>query len=194
LKGSPILDKSVKFFKEALLIVPIAVSFVVPISLFLLNGIWESNRASALVEAMGGGVNIVQILRDSTATYNIMDNQTEFMGVFDTIYFILGNRDSLNGSKDLIVSTILDDFYRSPAIGYIRAGNASGVLNATDQTQTQARFTLPNPFVELSEINQTIDQQVGDAIGSTQALNSTAVTIKCDFDGNIEDWKCVVHG
>lgn len=188
------MDKSVKFVKEALIIVLIAVSFVVPISLFLLNEYWESNRASAFVEATGGGMNIVQILRDSTATYNIVDNQTKFMGVFDTIYSIFGNRDSPNGSKDSIVSTILDDFYSSPTIGYIRAGNASGVLNATDQTQTQERFTLPNPFVELSEINQTIDQQVGDAIRSTQALNSTTVTIKCDFDGNIEDWKCLVHG
>jgi hypothetical protein len=57
------LDKSVKFVKEALIIVLIAVSFVVPISLFLLNEYWESNLASAFVEATGGGVNIVQILR-----------------------------------------------------------------------------------------------------------------------------------
>jgi hypothetical protein len=193
LKSSQILDKSAKLFKETSLIVLIAVPFVVVfISFFSLNEYSESNVASASVEATGGRVNVVHILRDSTATYNIVDNQTQFIGPFDTTYFILGIRDSLNGSKDFILSTIRDDFKNSPTIGYIRAGNATADLSVTNQSQ--GRIGLPNPFVDLSEINQTIDQQVGDAIGSAQALNSAAVTIRCDFDGDIKDWKCVVHG
>jgi hypothetical protein len=170
----------------------IAVSFVVAISFLSLNEYSEMSRAPAFVEAAGRTMNVVQILRDSTAIYNIVDNQTEFIGAFDSAYSILGNLDSLNGSKNSIVSTILDDIYKSPIIGYIRAGNASKDFSVT--TQAQERMTLPNPFADHSEINQTINQQVFDAIGSAQVLNSTAVTIKCDFGGNIEDWKCGVHG
>lgn len=152
---------------------------------------WNIVLAS-VQEVKGGPMNVVHILKDSTVSYDIKGAQTELIGVFDTTYTILGNSESLNSSKGLIVSTIQDDFNHSPTVGYIRSGNPSNVSDTNNQTLEG--LSLPNPFADIAEINQTINEHVSDAIGLVDGHNFRFVTVKCDFDMNIEDWECIDHG
>jgi hypothetical protein len=128
-----------------------------------------------------------KITKTSTNSYIIVDDGPELVGAFDMVYAITGSSESLNKSKESIVSIIQDDLDNSPTIGYIRA-DAAG-----NQIQTEG-VGLPNPFVDLQTINSTVIQQLSDSINSAAALNLTIVEIKCDFGMNIRDWKCEDHG
>lgn len=130
--------------------------------------------------------NSVQISKSSTSSYGITNGQTVFMGpFFDTSYIITGNAASLNKSKDLVVSTIRDDFIQSPTIGYI----ASRGVNGANQS-----LALPNPFVGLDVVNKTITQKLSTAFNSVNKANYSDVTIKCVFDMDVSNWKCNAYG
>ena len=128
-----------------------------------------------------------KITKTSTNSYIIVDDGPELVGAFDNLYTITGSSESLNKSKESIVSIVQDDLDNSPTIGYIRAGEPG------NQTQTKG-VGLPNPFVDLQTINSTATQQLSDSINSASTLNLTIVEIKCNFGMNIKDWKCEDHG
>jgi hypothetical protein len=138
------------------------------------------------------GDNIVQIVKDSMTSYSIVNNETEFIGAFDTTYSISGSIESLIGSHDAIISVVQDDFINSPTIGYIKAGNIS--TSSSTEPPSSNNLKLPNPFVDSATINRTISQKVSTAIESLYDQDQPVVDIKCDFDMNIEDWKCINQG
>lgn len=131
----------------------------------------------------------VYITKTSTNSYNIVNDQTGLVGAFDTSYAITGNSNSLNKSKDIIISIIQADFDNSPTIGYVRAQNVTegtgGLSPAT---------SIANPFVDQQTINSTITQELSNTLNTAHSMNSTTVTIKCDFGMKIRDWKCETHG
>jgi hypothetical protein len=138
------------------------------------------------------GEKVVQIAKDSMTSYSIVSNETEFIGAFDTTYSISGNIESLIDSHDAIISVVQDDFNSSPTIGYIKAGNSS--TSSSAESPNSNNLTLPNPFVDSATINKTISQKVSNAIESLHGHDQPMVDIKCDFEMNIEDWKCINQG
>jgi hypothetical protein len=135
------------------------------------------------------GENVVQVGKDSMTSYSIVNNETEFIGAFDTTYSISGSIESLIGARDAIISVVQDDFINSPTIGYIKAGNIS--TSSSTESPSSNNLRLPNPFVDSATINRTISQTVSTAIDSLHGQDQPVVDIKCDFDMNIEDWKCI---
>lgn len=121
-----------------------------------------------------------------------MNNETEFLGAFDTTYTISGNSESLKGAENAIISAVRDDLNKSPTIGYIKAGNVS--TSSSTDPQAPNELTLPNPFVNSATINQSISQKVSNAIETVDSLDVPIININCDFDMNIEDWQCVNPG
>jgi hypothetical protein len=138
------------------------------------------------------GENVVQVVKDSMTSYSIVNNETEFISAFDTTYSISGSIESLIGSHDAIISVVQDDFINSPTIGYIKAGNIS--TSSSTEPPSSNNLKLPNPFVDSATINRTISQKVSTAIESLHGQDQPVVVIKCDFDMNIEDWKCINQG
>lgn len=130
--------------------------------------------------------NTVQITKTSANSYNILDDLTALVGAFDTSYTIVGSSDSLNKSKDLIVDTVIRDFEKSPTFGYIRAANKTEPDSVAN--------TMANPFVDQQMINSTIMEKLTSGIEAAHSLDFASVAIKCDFDMNIKDWICEVHG
>jgi hypothetical protein len=133
--------------------------------------------------------NTVHITKTSANSYDIVDDSTGLVSAFDTVYTITGSSNSLNKSKDLIVSIIQDDYDHSPSIGYVRAENITEKAG-----EPSPAASLANPFVDQSAINSTITNELTAAIDSAHSLNFTIVVIKCDFGMNIRDWKCDNHG
>jgi hypothetical protein len=138
------------------------------------------------------GDNVVQIVKDSMTSYSIVNNETEFIGAFNTTYSISGSIESLIGSHDAIISVVQDDFISSPTIGYIKAGNISTSSSAESPSSNNLR--LPNPFVDSATINRTVSQKVSTALESLYGQDQPVVNIKCDFNMNIEDWNCINQG
>ena len=152
--------------------------------------------SNILQEQETNSTNNIHIMKTSANSYNLVNGQTALVGTFDTTYAITGGSNSLNKSKDLIISTIQDDFDKSPIIGYVRTGNASDVFEMGDSTaQTRAHIpaSIPNPFVDQHTINSTIAQELSRTIASAQSLNFTIVEIRCDFGMNIQNWQCEDH-
>lgn len=122
-------------------------------------------------------------------SYYIVNNETEFIGTFDTFYSISGNSTSLTNSRDTIISVIQEDFNRSPTMGYFTVGNIS--TTSTADALASNRLSIPNPFADPAAINQTINQKVSNAIETLDRRGVPTIEIKCDFDMNIADWNCV---
>lgn len=174
--------------KSAVVFVGI-LSFVLYTSFFSLKDFTSTNMASGSVELQE---NVVQIVKDSMTRYNIVNNETEFIGSFDTTYSISGNSDSLKSSDDAIISVVQEDFNRSPTIGYIGVGDVSTL--STADSEASNNLSLPNPFADSAAINQTISQKIANAIESVDGLDASIIKIKCDFNMNITEWKCVNIG
>ena len=173
-----------------------AITVFVVILFFMLPTLFLSLKYPTSMEmALGSiqstdeaGRNFVRIVKDSMTTYNILDNETELIGVFDASYVISGTTESLKSAENAIISAIREDFNKSPTIGYVKAGNASTLSTADSQGPTSV--ALPNPFVDSATINQSISQKISNAIEAVDDLSVPIIDIKCEFDMNIEDWQC----
>jgi hypothetical protein len=133
--------------------------------------------------------NTVHITKSSTGSYNIVESQTGLVGAFDTLYLITGSSDSLDSSKKIIISTIQNDFNKSPTIGYIRLDNVTEEIGGASLPAS-----VVNPFADQRMINSTITQHITSAIDSAHSLNNAMVAIKCDFGMIIGEWQCNHHG
>jgi Prealbumin-like fold domain len=123
------------------------------------------------------------ITSNSNSVYSI---PSTFVKVdrFSTNYTIAGKISSINASRDLITSTIVDDFDKNPNIGYVVSNSSS--INTASQPG------LPNPFVSQSTINQKITNETQNAITAAYLTNPTGkiVEIKCTFGMILADYKC----
>ena len=125
------------------------------------------------------------ITSDSNSVYSI---PSTFVKVdrFNTNYTIAGKISFINGSRDLITSTIVDNFGQNPNIGYVVSNSSS--LSIASQ------LGLPNPFVSKDIINQKITSETRNAITAASATNppEKSVEIKCTFGMILADYKCTL--
>lgn len=138
--------------------------------------------SNVLPEQQRNSTDNIHIMKTSANSYNIVDSQTVLVGIFHTTYGVTGSSNSLNKSKDIIISTIQDDFNSSPTIGYVRAGNTSEVSGLGAY--------IPNPFADQQRINSTIAQELSHAITYADSQNFTIVAVECNFGMNVENWHC----
>jgi hypothetical protein len=103
---------------------------------------------------------------------------------FGTNYTIAGNMSFINSSRNLITSTIVNDFDMNPNIGYVVSNSSS--LN------TSVQPALPNPFVGKDAINQKIMNETQNAITAASTINPPGknVKINCSFGMILADYKC----
>jgi hypothetical protein len=132
----------------------------------------------------------VLISKDANAAGTIADGATYTSG-FDTTYDIKGTTLDFSKGRDLIISTIIDDFDNSSTIGYIRAGNAES------EASSNATGTEAHPFVTVEQINEKIKSVLGPTIDGSLSGSGVQFTvgpvtheIKCNFGGHLEDFGC----
>jgi hypothetical protein len=148
-----------------------------------------TNRTSS-----GSLSNTTTITTYSSSVYLIPSTSAQ-LNTFSTNYAIAGTIPSLNNSKDLITSTIIDDFDKNPNIGYI-VKSSSSQTSSTVPSPSATQSSLPNPFVGQNLINQKITNEIQDVIAasatSSSSTNSTKqyVEIKCTFGMILDDYKC----
>jgi hypothetical protein len=125
----------------------------------------------------------ITITAYSTSVYSI---PSTFVKVdrFGANYTIIGKMSFVNASRNLITSTIVDDFDKNPNIGY--------VVNNSSSPNTSAQPGLPNPFVSNETIIQKITNETQNAITVATNTNPAGknVEIKCSFGMILADYKC----
>jgi hypothetical protein len=127
----------------------------------------------------------IHITKHGTNSY-VLSGGSSSVGSFDTTYRVVGERSAIRASEDLIISTITDDFRRSPTIGYITPGGTTTTTDAAPQP------TLPNPFASPEQITERITSDLRRVI--SEAENNTPqgqhVEIKCDFGMTLDEMRC----
>ena len=87
----------------------------------------------------------IHIIKHGSNAYTLSGGSSS-VGSFDITYRIVGERSAIRASENLIISTVTDDFRKSPTIGYITA-SGTGTTGATGAT-------LPNPFATPEQITK----------------------------------------
>ncbi len=155
---------------------------ILTISSVSLMGILESYAQTSELQSKLPA-STIHITKDASNSY-VLSSGSSQIGTFDTTYTILGSVTSLKQSTDLIISTIIKDFDKSPFIGYIIAHKSKSDTKLP---------TLANPFVDKSTINEKIKNEIQSSISSAQKLKTSQAEIKCTFGMEINDWKCSTH-
>ena len=128
----------------------------------------------------------ITLTSNSINAYSIPSTSVQ-VEKFLTNYTISGEISSINASRDLITSTIINDFDSSPNIGYVKNNNT-----ATSSPNTGSQVTLPNPFVSTDTINQKITNETHNIIMAASTSNPAGnnVVIKCTFGDVLSDYVC----
>jgi hypothetical protein len=153
------------------------------VSLWAHNVYALNNYAKPALSAMlpPNKLSNITITSNSNSVYSIPTTSVQ-VDKFSTNYVIDGRISSLKNSRNLIASTVMDDFDKNPNIGYIVNGSSSNqALDATSASPAQP--SLPNPFVSKNLINQKISNEIQDAIAAASSTSSTEtrVGIRCTF-------------
>jgi hypothetical protein len=130
----------------------------------------------------------IQIIKDGSNSY-VISGSSSSVGSFDTTYRVAGERSAIRAAEHLIISTITDDFRKSPIIGYVTP-------DGTTTTGTTApEPTLPNPFATPEQITERITTELRRVISEAESNTSQGqyVEIKCNFGMSLEDMRCNYH-
>jgi hypothetical protein len=129
----------------------------------------------------------IHITKQGTNSY-VISGGSSSVGSFDTTYRVVGERSAIRASEDLIISTITDDFRRSPTIGYVRAGD----MTTTTTGGGADAATLPNPFATPEQITERITSDLRRVISEAESNTPQGqhVEIKCDFGMTLDEMRC----
>ena len=124
----------------------------------------------------------IYIVKHDSNSYTLSGGSSS-VGSFDTTYRIVGERSIIKSSENLVISTVTDDFKKSPTIGYVKTGNMAAATSGA---------TLPNPFASQEQITERITSELRRVITEAESGTSQGqhVEIKCNFGMTLEDMHC----
>jgi hypothetical protein len=170
-------------------------------SALLLGLLWTGN-VYAVDDNTTSAATTTTPIKSSTTTItsnsnNVYSIPSTFVKVdrFSANYTIAGKITSLNDLKNLITSTIVNDFDKNPNIGYV-VNNSSSSSQTFSTTSSRHQPGLPNPFVSKNIINQKITNEIQQAIAAAASAASTTsstekhVEIRCTFGIILADYNC----
>jgi hypothetical protein len=142
---------------------------------------------SQTTETQSKSSSSLHITKHSSNSYALSSGSSH-IGSFDTTYNILGSVSSIKESHNLITSTIINDYDKSPFIGYVI------VQKEKSSSDSSKSLGLANPFADKATINAKIKSEIQKAIDSTNKINTKEAVIKCNFGMEISKWNCSTHG
>jgi len=112
----------------------------------------------------------------------MITNKTAFVAGFDTKYNITGTPMKIKESKDLVISSIVEDFAKSSIVGYVKSSKS--VSNLSGKTE------IENPFASNEQINQRIQELLSKSIENATSSNAQLIEIQCLFSNNLDAFSC----
>ena len=169
----------------------ISVSLLIALSstaLLQMTSVFGQNNITSSEEKGAGetGGQTLHITKDARNSY-VISSGASFVGSFDTTYSVVGGVSQMPASKDLIISTITEDFGTSSTIGYVNT-------NASGSQANPIQLTVPNPFATKEDIDEKIRNEITTSIGNAVKSTFTEGEIKCMFGSSLDDFKCRFHG
>ncbi len=91
----------------------------------------------------------IKVAKTTEGNFMVTDGASDVGPAFETTYSMRGTTTDFIKARDALTSFILEDFGKSPTIGYIK-------MNSTD-TQSNTNATgLANPFVSKAQIDEKV--------------------------------------
>lgn len=150
--------------------------------LILISGTLYAQNSSIIgSNLVTNNQNQIDLSKVATSTTKIT-NETAFVGGFDTKYNITGTPMNIKESKDLIISSIVEDFAKSSTVGYVK--NSKSVSNLSGKTE------IGNPFASNEQINQRIQELLSKSIENATNSNTKLIEIKCLFGNSLAAFSC----
>lgn len=155
--------------------IPVLIPLFLTVALlfFVPGSVYAQNSTSSLVSE--GHIDISKVSSSNT----IISNGSSSVGGFSTTYTITGTANDIKNSKDLVTSSILDDFTNSSTIGYVKLSDTN-----SDSDKQQ----IANPFASNEQIEQKITELLNKV--TQEASNDGIVSIICIFGNNLNLFSC----
>lgn len=161
------------------------IAFLIGVLLVICYSIWSAAISTASAQS-----NYTIKVAKTTEGYFNVTNEATFVGSdFDTTYTMTGTSTDFIKARDSLTSAILDDFDKSPTIGYIK------INNTNTQTNTNM-ISIANPFVNKEQIDKKVKSVLSYALNKIEhpvgiTLNSgDPRQIKCVFGSTIDEFWC----
>ena len=131
----------------------------------------------------------IKVAKTTEGNFTVINGTTYVGPSFETTYSMRGTTTDFIKAKDALTSFILEDFGKSPTIGYVK-------MNSTD-TQTNTNVTgIANPFVSKEQIDEKVKSVLSYAldkiehpVGITLKVGDSR-EIKCKFGNVLDDFWC----
>lgn len=150
------------------------------IALLINNGIYAQNSNTS--GNPDNSTNENQITLSKVATANtVIANKTVFVGGFDTDYSITGTTMNIKDTKDLIISSIIDDYTKSPTVGYVTVSKSMS---------NSSEMQIANPFASGEQIKQKIQDLLSISIENDASSKAGLIEIKCLFGDSLDLFSC----
>jgi hypothetical protein len=127
----------------------------------------------------------INVAKTTEGDFTVTNGASYVGSSFETTYSMRGTTTDFIEAKDALTSSILEDFGKSPTIGYIK-------MNSTD-TQTNTNLTgLANPFASKDQIDEKVKSVLSYALDKIEhpvgiTLNvGDSRELRCEF-GNVLD-------
>lgn len=162
---------------------------LVGVAAVLGGSIWSISMSTANAQSNYS----IKVAKSADSDFTVTNGASYVGSSFQTTYKITGTQADFIKARDTLISSVTDDYDKSPTIGYIKmskpgaqaSGNATG--NATG---------LANPFVSQDQVNAKIKSVLNYAIDKIE--NPTGIQIqigdtkevKCQFGSVLEDYWC----
>jgi hypothetical protein len=132
---------------------------------------------------------VIKVAKTTEGDFTVVDGASYIGTYFDTTYTMTGTATDFIKAKDVLMASILDDFSKSPTIGYVQ-------MNST-VTQTNDNMTgLANPFVSKEQIDEKIKSvfsyaldKIEHPVGITPDIGDSR-QIKCVFGNVLDNFWC----
>ena len=147
--------------------------------------IWSTSMSTANAQSNY----TIKVAKTTQGDFTVTDGAIYVDPNFDTTYIMTGTATDFIKAKDALTSSILEDFGKSPTIGYVK-------MNNTD-TQTNTNVTgIANPFVSKEQIDEKVKSVLSYAldkiehpVGITPNIGDSR-QIKCVFGNVLNDFWC----
>ena len=131
----------------------------------------------------------IKVAKTTEGDFTVTDG-TSYVGTyFDTTYSMTGTAPDFIKAKDVLMTSILDDFSKSTTIGYIKMNNTA--------TQTNENMTeIANPFVSKEQIDEKVKSVLAYALDKIE--NPVGIMpnigdsreIRCVFGNVLNEFWC----
>lgn len=133
----------------------------------------------------------IKVSKTTEGDFTISDGASYIGNYFDTTYSITGTSEDFIKGKEILVNTILEDFSKSPTIGYIKMNNTDNQATPNNSTR------IANPFASQEQINDKIKSVLAYAldkiehpVGITPPSIGDYREIRCNFSNLLDNFWC----